>query len=676
MEKVKKRLLGVEDINWDNSGNGEQDFFITSTGDKKTLRKLNESHIPVSASLREALGEGVVYLQQALLKMINMINTSTGGGGGGGGGGMSGDKTVTFSASMSAAEMQLVIDEQMKNLGQNTLTFKFPENIYQNINQKIVFSDFFNGKIIIDGNGSTVRDTGNIGAMFLFDTCIAPVRFENFIVSIENSPYAIEAIASLGIFVNNCRITGREGTYGVHAVMSDADYAEDTIITGGCQKITGYVYDWVKSNFLSLKGGTISNDLAVSNDLTVKGKHVVSSVNGKETGKDNSVTIGIEDIENLKKILDGSVTYEESESEVTLKKQDGNSFYPEIKKSDKVALDDHFPVTSDAVAKAIKYVGFGLPIGAIFGYPGAIPPEGAYLLNGQTIAGCNELYPKFWEWVQSAGVRIIDNDTYEAELAATGVCGGFVINSATGSVRLPSVVNGTLWGADISNIGQSLAAGLPNITGTFSAGARSNPTPASGSFTVVKTGDPNLGFNADANEKYDRGIDFDASRSSSVYGNSDTVQPPAIRVSLCIQVFNATTALSEQESAQLASQMQMKAQTNLANVDSNIDYMVESWRDGWNWYRKYRSGWVEQGGLYVATTTGEQTINLNVEMGDTQYHVVLGHYNEANVDTNTGASLAYSMAAKLTTTSFCTYCGGSAILRQKFWKVCGYAATE
>jgi hypothetical protein len=48
------------------------------------------------------------------------------------------------------------------------------------------------------------------------------------------------------------------------------------------------------------------------------------------------------------------------------------------------------------------------------------------------------------------------------------------------------------------------------------------------------------------------------------------VQPPAIRVSWCIQVFNAATGLSTQESAQLASQMQMKAQTDLANVTNKL----------------------------------------------------------------------------------------------------------
>lgn len=209
----------------------------------------------------------------------------------------------------------------------------------------------------------------------------------------------------------------------------------------------------------------------------------------------------------------------------------------------------------------------GLPIGAVFAYQGATPPEGAYLLNGQTIANCRELYPKFWEWVTTAGVRSVDSDAYETELSATGVCGGFVINSANGSVRLPSVVDGTLWGADISNIGQSLAAGLPNITGEWQAvhgtyAGENNYFNVEGAIKHIASENSRNGKDVRGNTSStapgDR-LGFDASRSNSIYGNSDTVQPPAIRVSWCIQVYNATTSLSEQEAAHLASLLQVKA---------------------------------------------------------------------------------------------------------------------
>lgn len=54
------------------------------------------------------------------------------------------------------------------------------------------------------------------------------------------------------------------------------------------------------------------------------------------------------------------------------------------------------------------------------------------------------------------------------------------------------------------------------------------------------------------------------------------------------------------------------------------DFVTETWisDDGLSWYRKYSSGWVEQGGLYNRTTTGTIYMTLPVEMADTNYTAV------------------------------------------------------
>lgn len=50
-----------------------------------------------------------------------------------------------------------------------------------------------------------------------------------------------------------------------------------------------------------------------------------------------------------------------------------------------------------------------------------------------------------------------------------------------------------------------------------------------------------------------------------------------------------------------------KADTNLGNIPYNYDYVVESYKDDQgNWYRKYKSGWLEQGG--IVTAAGEVTL--------------------------------------------------------------------
>ena len=68
--------------------------------------------------------------------------------------------------------------------------------------------------------------------------------------------------------------------------------------------------------------------------------------------------------------------------------------------------------------------------------------------------------------------------------------------------------------------------GLPNITGSFYGDDFSVSSGVTGAFqekTVTKTGQHFESISGNVNYK----IDFSASRSNSIYGASDTVQPAA-----------------------------------------------------------------------------------------------------------------------------------------------------
>ena len=75
------------------------------------------------------------------------------------------------------------------------------------------------------------------------------------------------------------------------------------------------------------------------------------------------------------------------------------------------------------------------------------------------------------------------------------------------------------------------SAGLPNITGQVSVdasvGSATHTTAFAGAFSKMSTA--TIFKNAsNGTDTVDYGIKFDASRSSSIYGNSTTVQPPAL----------------------------------------------------------------------------------------------------------------------------------------------------
>lgn len=227
-----------------------------------------------------------------------------------------------------------------------------------------------------------------------------------------------------------------------------------------------------------------------------------------------------------------------------------------------VKVDGQTIVAEDGVIKAVG----GLAIGSIFPFPASTPPEGAYLLNGQTIANCESLYPKFWQWLITASIRAVDSDTYEAELAATGFCDGFVVDSQTGSVRLPT------WTGYMPNFknntlpvaGNGMTLGLTN--GEVYVGLTKQTSIGTHGSSVLAYGQPinnTNGSAANATKVGFYGVTEDSSKSGIV---ADVSGLEKDCFHWCIQVFNAATALSEQESAQLASQMQTKAQTDLANI--------------------------------------------------------------------------------------------------------------
>lgn len=90
---------------------------------------------------------------------------------------------------------------------------------------------------------------------------------------------------------------------------------------------------------------------------------------------------------------------------------------------------------------------------------------------------------------------------------------------------------------------------------------------------------------------------------------------------------------------------------NYINLENqNIDYAIETGVSDTNWYRIYKSGWVEQGGVTTTGSSGttERTVTLPVELKTSNYFVQLtqtGYYNST-----------YSQQVKdLTVTNFKVY---------------------
>ena len=101
---------------------------------------------------------------------------------------------------------------------------------------------------------------------------------------------------------------------------------------------------------------------------------------------------------------------------------------------------------------------------------------------------------------------------------------------------MPDLTNRFLEGNGIGYI----EAGLPNITGSTQFGDIVNVSYAcavTDTYGAFYGSTQNLVANVGTNSiaEYDSVFNFDASRSSSIYGNSDTVQPAACKCNFIIK---------------------------------------------------------------------------------------------------------------------------------------------
>ena len=133
-------------------------------------------------------------------------------------------------------------------------------------------------------------------------------------------------------------------------------------------------------------------------------------------------------------------------------------------------------------------------------------------------------------WLQCNGAAV-SRTTYAALFAVIGTKYGSGNGSTT--FNLPNLHHKFIEGTTTSSeVGKSVAAGLPNITGEFPNNDNEYEKYYSGAFSI---GSVRLSGYSDADVSTGQTGLFRASWSSSTYGSSTTVQPASVRSLFCIK---------------------------------------------------------------------------------------------------------------------------------------------
>ena len=150
-----------------------------------------------------------------------------------------------------------------------------------------------------------------------------------------------------------------------------------------------------------------------------------------------------------------------------------------------------------------------IPTGTIIHYAGRTVPSGWLICNGANVSRTD----------------------YAALFAAIGTIYGAGNESTT--FGLPNLNARYLEGTTYTRfVGTYHSAELPNITGYFSNNGDGRFENSSGSFTNNTSVTPS---HSGSNANEGRGFDFSASKSSSIYGRSSTVKPPAMSAFVLIK---------------------------------------------------------------------------------------------------------------------------------------------
>lgn len=216
--------------------------------------------------------------------------------------------------------------------------------------------------------------------------------------------------------------------------------------------------------------------------------------------------------------------------------------------TDKVAVDDGIHTYKVTGAQLREYLKINsAPMGTVsFSQSGKVEdnPGRLPLFTGDVIPSADKIYPDFFAWLKSHPELCVSAESYTAKMAQFGECPFYVINVETGALRLPILKN-FIKAADLDGGVKQEQAGLPNITGTVPTASWAQEP--SGAFARKHQGEED-GDNSGRNGWI---MDFDASRSSAVYGKSDSVTPAHTTLYPWVNVINYAVPASVAENQAL-----------------------------------------------------------------------------------------------------------------------------
>lgn len=286
-----------------------------------------------------------------------------------------------------------------------------------------------------------------------------------------------------------------------------------------------------------------------------------------------------------------------------------------------------------------------LRIGQIIESTIPLTDAGLHLLDGSVIQG-NGIYSDFYthmveKWQTYPQIFAGEQD-WQNHVATYGVCGKFVLDEANRTIRLP-LITGFIEGTnDYNDLLKFTQAGVPNITsGDAKVLSWKNDTQFSWTEGALQSNETAHGGLQDNAGNWTGSVvaNFNASRSSSIYGNSNTVQPQSIKVLYYIVIATSTKTDIEVDIDEIATDLNGKADTDLSNINTSGKSFASGLAMPSSRYIDLTLG--ASGSTYTAPANGYVALRFgsNSSSGIHYVHIIENNTNRGNTLLTTDASL-------------------------------------
>lgn len=304
------------------------------------------------------------------------------------------------------------------------------------------------------------------------------------------------------------------------------------------------------------------------------------------------------------------------------------------------------------LAEKLSKLGTVRPLGFHYLHPYGTAPADSIICNGATYS--RALYKDFFDYITTQGWVKTEAEWQEIAKRNRGFCPFYSSGDGSTNFRTPKFAPYQQITLASASVGKYHQAGLPNITGYWNTrGPEILENPAGGAFIIEESSD-RYGFG-----HQDKGpsptLRFNASRSSSVYGRSSTVQPESHEWVMCVVAYGVATNVGSADiqnvmsvvNAVQASLAQIKL--DIAQIPQPRTYVTKTWSSGAEWYRVWSDGFIEQGGHGTGNTctfskpfsNKNYTFKVNPSSGYTSHPDWIAAYENRPSRTTTGTGISW-----------------------------------